>query len=73
MDRIALLEQKLDIVMTEFNSVIGSMTQAISNIADTNRLFTAYVQENLVELKERLEKLEGGASVVETREGGVEL
>jgi len=49
--RLTLIEQKMDILMKEMNTVLGDLTQTVVNIVDTHRLFTVYVESQLTELR----------------------
>lgn len=71
--RLKVLEQKFEVVMRETNGALGQLATSIEQIVKVHRMFTAYVDENLTELKKHTGFVNPAVEAVELAEGGKEL
>ena len=69
-DRLTLLENKVDVITKEVNTMLNSLAQTVINMVETHKLFTQFVVNKL----EELEEAQGGKATTIREDGeGKEL
>jgi hypothetical protein len=74
LDRLKLVEQKLEVIMKETNDALNQLATSINHIINIHRMFTAYVDTNLTEIREKVGISSPSAPATgEQHEGGKDL